>query len=61
VRERLLTFLRERFPESLPRTRVEAVTAPLSVPPDWAAFDPYGDDEPQARAEEQSGRPPHSV
>src|SRR4051794_22241903 len=32
VRERLLGFLRERFPESLPRTRVEAVTAPLSVP-----------------------------
>src|SRR4051794_33317069 len=43
VRERLLGFLRERFPESLPLTRVEAVTAPLSVPPDWAALDPYGD------------------
>jgi len=39
VRERLLTFLRERYPEALPRTRVEAVTAPLGVPPDWAALD----------------------
>jgi small-conductance mechanosensitive channel len=42
VRERLLSFLREQYPESLPRTRVEAVTAPLSVPPGWAALDPYG-------------------
>ena len=39
VRERLLTFLRERYPEALPRTRVEAVTAPLSVPPEWATLD----------------------
>lgn len=36
VRERLLSFLRERSPEALPRARVEAVTAPLRVPPDWA-------------------------
>jgi hypothetical protein len=39
VREQLLTFLRERYPEALPRTRVEAVTAPLHVPPDWASLD----------------------
>jgi small-conductance mechanosensitive channel len=43
VRERLLAFLRERYPEALPRLRVEAVTAPLDAPPDWVAVDPYGD------------------
>jgi small-conductance mechanosensitive channel len=53
VRERLLTFLRERFPESLPRTRVEAVTAPLSGPPDWAALDPYGGTEASHQADKQ--------
>lgn len=35
VREKVLTFLRERNPEALPRTRVEAVTAPMGVPPGW--------------------------
>jgi small-conductance mechanosensitive channel len=43
VREKLLAFLRERYPEALPRLRVEAVTAPLDAPPDWVALDPYGD------------------
>ena len=36
VREELLKFLHERHPEALPRARVEAVTAPLGVPPGWA-------------------------
>jgi small-conductance mechanosensitive channel len=36
VREELLTFLRRRYPEAVPRVRVEAVTAPLGVPPGWA-------------------------
>ena len=36
VREGLLKFLRERYPESFPRVRVEAATAPLELPPDWA-------------------------
>jgi small-conductance mechanosensitive channel len=52
VREKLLTFLRQRFPEALPRMRVEAVTAPLSVPPDWATLDPYGAPEPKRQAED---------
>jgi small-conductance mechanosensitive channel len=57
VRERLLTFLRERYPEALPRTRVEAVTAPLAMPPEWAPLepaDPYG---PADDAVEQRTRP----
>jgi len=61
VRERLLGFLRERLPESLPRTRVEAVTAPLSVPPDWAALYPYGDHEQRAGAETRPDRPSKPV
>ena len=36
VREQLLAFVRARYPEALPRVRVEAVTAPIEVPPDWA-------------------------
>ena len=39
VREKLLTFLRDRYPEALPRTRVEAATSPLNVPPEWATTD----------------------
>ncbi|MDQ1694886.1 MAG: hypothetical protein QOJ03_239, partial [Frankiaceae bacterium] len=35
VREHLLAFLLERYPEALPRVRVEAATAPLGVPPGW--------------------------
>jgi small-conductance mechanosensitive channel len=56
VRERLLTFLRERFPEALPRVRVEAATAPLPAPPDWTALDPYGPHE-----TERSSEAPKSV
>jgi small-conductance mechanosensitive channel len=36
VRERLLTFVRERYPAALPRLRVEAATAPVEIPPEWA-------------------------
>jgi hypothetical protein len=52
VREKLLGFLRTRYPEALPRTRVEAVTAPLKMPPEWVAselVEPY----PQVAADEQ--------
>lgn len=61
VRERLLGFLREQFPESLPRTRVEAVTAPLSGPPDWAALDPYGDNRAEDRTHHEPERPAKPV
>jgi hypothetical protein len=36
TREALLAFVRDRYPEALPRARIEAVTAPLGVPPGWA-------------------------
>jgi small-conductance mechanosensitive channel len=52
VREKLLAFLRERYPEALPRTRVEAVTAPLGVPPGWADAYPREEQHPaNARGE----------
>jgi small-conductance mechanosensitive channel len=55
VREELLTFLGERYPEALPRTRVEAVTAPMGVPPGWADAYPRDVETDPARDEEQSG------
>lgn len=52
VREKLLTFLRTRYPEALPRTRIEAVTAPLAEAPEWAG-EAYPA-EPQERAEQSA-------
>jgi small-conductance mechanosensitive channel len=53
VREKLLTFLHDRYPEALPRARVEAVTAPLGVPPVWA--DPYPTEARQPTASRRDG------
>jgi small-conductance mechanosensitive channel len=59
VRERLLTFLRERYPDALPRLRVEGVTAPADERPDRVAIDPYGDglDEQPHKDPARPGRP----
>jgi small-conductance mechanosensitive channel len=40
VREKLLVFLRTRYPDALPRTRIETVRSALAAAPEWAA-DPY--------------------
>lgn len=55
VRERLLVFLRERYPESLPRLRVEAAAAPLPDPPTWAEVYPAEATAQPAPQEQQSG------
>jgi small-conductance mechanosensitive channel len=36
VRERLLVFIRERYPHALPRVRLEAAHEPLQLPNGWA-------------------------
>lgn len=58
VRERLLTFLRTRYPEALPRLRVEAVTAPLGVPPDWADAYPMDRGQPSDAEQHTDGQGP---
>jgi small-conductance mechanosensitive channel len=55
VREKLLSFLNVRYPEALPRTRVEAVTAPLGVPPGWADAYPREPARGSADVEDPSG------